>query len=161
MGKAMAAGVFSLALLGAACADSGGESGGENAGAGGDSSSSGTTGSGSSGGGGGYGYGGGGAGGGSTGSSGSGGAGNGVLTLTQVNYQFTPAKITVAQGDTITVTDSNPSTPHTFTVSGTDIDVANDPMASQDVTIDLDPGTYDFICRFHEGQGMTGTLTVE
>ena len=89
------------------------------------------------------------------------GGGTSVLTLTQVNYQFTPAKITVHQGDTITVSDTNPSTPHTFTVTGTDIDVSNDPMSSQDVTIDLAPGTYPFICRYHEGQGMTGTLVVK
>jgi len=29
------------------------------------------------------------------------------------------------------------------------------------VTIDLAPGTYPFICRFHESQGMTGTLVVK
>lgn len=151
MGKAITAGGLALALLGAACANSGADA---NAGAG-------TTGtSGSAGGGGAYGGGGGYGGGGTTGSSGTGGGGAGVLTLTQVNYQFSPAKITVKQGDTITVSDTNPSTPHTFTVAGTSIDVANDPMGSHDVTIDLKPGTYDFFCRFHQGQGMTGTLTV-
>jgi plastocyanin len=67
----------------------------------------------------------------------------------------------VHQGDTITVSDTNPNTPHTFTVTGTDIDVSNDAMSSQDVTIDLAPGTYPFICRFHESQGMTGTLVVK
>jgi plastocyanin len=159
MSKAMAAGALALALLGAACANSGGDGGGADAGSGGDSASPAATGSGGSAGGGGYGSGYGG-GGGVAGSSGSGDAGGSVLTLTQANYQFSPAKITVKQGDTITVSDTNPRTPHTFTVSGTDIDVANEPMASQDVTIDLEPGTYDFFCRFHEAQGMTGTLTV-
>jgi plastocyanin len=33
-------------------------------------------------------------------------------------------------------------------------------MQSQDVVIDLQPGTYDFFCRFHKTLGMTGTLTV-
>lgn len=160
MGKAMAAGALTLALLGAACANSGTDGGGANAGSGGGSATPAATGSGGSGGGG-YGSGYGGGGGGATGSSGSGGAGGSVLTLTQVNYQFTPAKITVKQGDTITVSDTNPNTPHTFTITGTDIDVANDPMGSQDVAIDLEPGTYDFFCRFHKAQGMTGTLTVE
>ena len=58
------------------------------------------------------------------------------------------------------MSDTNPATPHTFTVEGTDIDVANDPQSSQEVTIDLDPGTYTFFCRFHRAQGMEGTLTV-
>ena len=155
MGRAVAAGGLTLALLGAACANS---EGGANAGAGGYTSSPVATGGGGAYGGGGGAYGGGH--GGTTGTTGSGGAGTSVLTLTQVNYQFTPATITVAQGDTITVADTNPSTPHTFTITGTDIDVANDPMGSQDVTIDLAPGAYDFFCRFHKSQGMTGTLTV-
>jgi plastocyanin len=156
MGKAMWAGGLALMLLGAACANSGGTN------AGSDPSSPAATGSSGATGGGGGGYGGGGYGGGGkpTDSSGSGGSGTSVLTLTQANYQFTPAKITVKQGDTITVTDTTPSTPHTFTITGTSIDVANDPMGSQDVTIDLPPGTYDFFCRFHQAQGMTGTLTV-
>lgn len=158
MSKAVAAGALALALLGAACANndggnagSGGATGGAVAGGTGSSGSSG----GAYGGGGGYG-----SSGGMTGSTSTGG-GSSVLTLTQVNYQFTPAKITVHQGDTITVSDTNPNTPHTFTVTGTDIDVSNDAMSSQDVTIDLAPGTYPFICRFHESQGMTGTLVVK
>jgi len=159
MSKAVAAGALALTLLGAACAnDDGG-----NAGAGGATGGAVTGGTGSSGssGGGAYGGGGGyGSSGGMTGSTSTGG-GSSVLTLTQVNYQFTPAKITVHQGDTITVSDTNPNTPHTFTVTGTDIDVSNDAMSSQDVTIDLAPGTYPFICRFHESQGMTGTLVVK
>jgi plastocyanin len=155
--RAVAAGALALALLGAACAnDDGGNAGSSD----GTTGSAATGGTGSSGGGrygGGYG-----SSGGSTGSTGtSTGGGSSVLTLTQVNYQFTPGKVTVHKGDTITISDTNPSTPHTFTVTGTDIDVANDPMSAQDVTIELAPGTYPFICRFHEGQGMTGTLVVK
>jgi len=28
------------------------------------------------------------------------------------------------------------------------------------VTIDLTPGTYPYVCRFHESMGMTGTLVI-
>ena len=160
MSKAVAAGALALALLGAACANDDGGNAGSGGGATG-GAATGSTGSSGSSGGGAYGGGGGyGSSGGMTGSTSTGG-GSSVLTLTQVNYQFTPAKITVHQGDTITVSDTNPNTPHTFTVTGTDIDVSNDAMSSQDVTIDLAPGTYPFICRFHESQGMTGTLVVK
>ena len=163
LSRAVAAGALALAMIGAACANddggnagsSGGTTGGAATGGTGSSGSSGASGGGAYGGGGGYG-----SGGGTTGSTSTGG-GSSVLTLTQVNYQFTPAKITVSKGDTITVSDTNPSTPHTFTVTGTDIDVSNDAMSAQDVTIDLAPGTYPFICRYHEGQGMTGTLVVK
>jgi plastocyanin len=72
---------------------------------------------------------------------------------------FTPATLSVKKGDTISVQNVG-STAHTFTVTGQSIDVTNDAGKSQDVTIDLAPGTYPFICRFHESSGMKGTLTV-
>ena len=82
------------------------------------------------------------------------------MTVTQANYQFSPSTFSVASGDTITVTNSTPSTPHTFTVTGQTIDVTVSPASSQDVTIDLPAGTYPFVCRFHQSSGMVGTLTV-
>jgi len=107
---------------------------------------------------GGYGgYGGGGAGGGQS----TGGGGSSVATVGQVNFSFDPAEIAVKSGATITVDNTSPGTPHTFTIPGSDIDVTNDGGASQDVKIDLPPGTYEFVCRFHESSGMTGTITVE
>ena len=103
------------------------------------------------------GYGGGSAGGGQS----TGGGGSSVATVGQVNFSFDPAEIAVKSGATITVDNTSPGTPHTFTIPGSDIDVTNDGGASQDVKIDLPPGTYEFVCRFHESSGMTGTITVE
>jgi plastocyanin len=40
------------------------------------------------------------------------------------------------------------------------VDVTVSPTTSQDVKIDLAAGTYPFFCRFHQAEGMTGTLTV-
>jgi len=81
--------------------------------------------------------------------------------VTQTNFQFTPSSFTVGKGDTITVKDATTGTPHTFTISGQGIDVTNNPGQSQPVVIDLPPGTYPFMCRFHASQGMTGTLVVK
>jgi len=145
----IAVAVTVLALAGAACGgDSGSGAGGGAAG------STGASGSGGNGGRSGYG---------STGSSGAtGGGATADLTVTAVNYRFDPADITVSSGDVIEVRDTNPQTPHTFTVEGTDVDVEIAPQGSGTVTIDLDPGTYDVICRFHAAsQGMTAKLTVE
>jgi plastocyanin len=103
-----------------------------------------------------YGNGGGGNGGGGGAQSG----GRSALTVTQTDYVFTPSTPKVASGDTVTISNGTPSTPHTFTVTGEDIDVEVDPQSSTDVKVDLPPGTYPFICRFHEASGMTGTLTV-
>jgi plastocyanin len=84
--------------------------------------------------------------------------GGGGTVVTANNFAFTPNEVTVASGDTITARNGNPITPHTFTVEETDIDVSLAAGSSEDVTIDLDPGEYGFVCTIH-GQ-MTGTLTV-
>ncbi len=136
--------VLVLALVATACASDGSSVGSD----GGSPSESGSIGSPTPPGGG---YGGGG---------GSGGGGSSVATVSQSDYVFTPSKLKVASGDTITVKNGTPSTPHTFTVDGQDVDVAMDPASTQDVAIDLPAGTYDFFCRYHRSQGMTGTLTV-
>jgi plastocyanin len=150
----VAAALVVLALAWTACAsDDGGGAGTDGSPIGGSTGST-------SGGSGGYGRGGYGSTG-ATGVTGSTGAGEAAdLTVTAVNFRFDPATITVASGDVIEVRDTNPQTPHTFTVRGTDVDLAVDPQTSGTVTIDLDPGTYDVICRFHDAQGMTATLTV-
>jgi plastocyanin len=86
---------------------------------------------------------------------------SGSLTLQQGagGFVFSPAELTVKRGDTITVTNVGTAA-HTFTVSDQSIDITNDPGKSTGVTIDLPPGTYPFICRFHAQLGMKGTLTV-
>lgn len=82
----------------------------------------------------------------------------GAVTVQANNFSFDPSELEVASGTTIEVRNGNASTPHTFTVLDTDIDVELGGLESETVAIDLDPGTYDFKCRFHPQ--MTGTLTV-
>lgn len=159
----IAAATVLVALLGAACAS---DDGGAGAGSTGGAGTTGTTGSSGTSGSSGSGYGGRGSyGNGATGTTGVTGATGGAvadLTVSAVNYRFDPVNITVTSGDVIEVRDTDPRTPHTFTVKGTDIDLAVDPQSTGTVTIDLDPGTYDVVCRFHgASQGMTATLTVE
>lgn len=73
---------------------------------------------------------------------------------------FSPTTLTVKQGIAVTVSNVSTSTPHTFTVTGKGIDITNNGGQSQLVTINLPPGTYPFICRFHVAEGMKGTLVV-
>ena len=72
---------------------------------------------------------------------------------------FSPSNVSVTQGGTLVVKNAG-SVPHTFTVTGQSIDVTVQPGQSQHVKVNLAPGTYDFVCTFHQGLGMTGTLTV-
>ena len=155
LGTKLMVALATLMLLGAACGKSTDNSG---AGAGGNTGAGGSSGSGGAYGGGAGGYGGGGSGSGSSGGSQSGGTS--VMTIQQNNFFFDPSTFTVQSGDTITIKNGNANTPHTFTIKGTNVDVSNDPLASQDVTIDLAPGTYEFFCKFHVQSGMKGTLTV-
>ena len=74
-------------------------------------------------------------------------------------FVFAPTTLTVKKGETISVTNVG-TVAHTFTITGKGIDVVNNPGQSQNVTIALPPGTYQFICRFHVSLGMKGTLTV-
>jgi plastocyanin len=86
-----------------------------------------------------------------------------AITITEGqgnSFTFSPATLTVSRGQTLTL--ENPSnTAHTFTVNGKGIDVETQPGATGSVTIDLPPGTYEFICRFHVQLGMKGSLVVK
>jgi plastocyanin len=86
-----------------------------------------------------------------------GSAGNGEDVLVN-NFSFTPSQFAVASGEVIAVRNANPSTAHTFTLSGTEIDEELNPVDTVEVPLDLEPGRYDLVCRFHTQ--MTGTLTV-
>src|SRR5262245_33746405 len=154
-------GLAALSVLAAACGSDAN-----------DASSGGDTGSASTGGTGGMGgnlYGGGGGGRygnsaemtGATGSTGSSGGGGKADVSAQVNnYLFMPKTVKVKNGDTLEVRNGNAKTPHTFTVVGEDVDLQLAPLTSETTKIDLDPGTYQLICRFHEQLGMKGTLQV-
>jgi plastocyanin len=86
-----------------------------------------------------------------------GGDGDGIDVQAN-NFSFDPAELEFESGEDIHVKNGNANTPHTFTVDGTDIDVQLGPLEEADVTLDLDPGAYDFHCELHPQ--MTGTLTI-
>ena len=88
---------------------------------------------------------------------GMGASGDGA-TVQANNFSFDPSDVEVGSGEDLSLRNGNGNTPHTFTVDGADIDVELAPLATDEVTVDLDGGSYDFRCRFHPE--MTGTLTV-
>jgi len=88
------------------------------------------------------------------------GTGDADVSVSLNNYLFDPHTVRVASGDDVAVRNGNTKTPHTFTVVGEDVDLELGPLETESATIDLSPGTYDLICRFHEELGMTGTLKV-
>jgi len=94
-----------------------------------------------------------------TGATGATGA-NADVSVSLNNYLFDPGTVKVGIGDVVAVRNGNARTPHTFTVVGEDVDLELAPLTTETVTIDLAPGTYELICRFHASLGMTGALKV-
>jgi plastocyanin len=88
------------------------------------------------------------------------GAGEADVSVSLNNYLFDPGTVRVSSGDVVAVRNGNTRTPHTFTVVGQDVDLELAPLATETATIDLAPGTYELICRFHKSLGMTGKLKV-
>jgi plastocyanin len=83
------------------------------------------------------------------------------VTVDAKDNEFQPKDLTASAGD-ITVTFKNVgAAPHTFTAK--DLKADKSANAGQTLKIDLKdvkPGTYKYVCLYHESLGMTGTLTV-
>ena len=97
---------------------------------------------------------------GATGATGASGAKDADVSVSLNNYLFDPGTVKVDEGDVVAVRNGNARTPHTFTVVAEDVDLELAPLTTETATIDLAPGTYELICRFHESLGMTATLKV-
>jgi plastocyanin len=97
---------------------------------------------------------------GATGATGASGAKDADVSVSLNNYLFDPGTVKVDEGDVVAVRNGNARTPHTFTVVGEDVDLELAPLTTETVAIELTPGTYQLICRFHESLGMTATLKV-
>jgi plastocyanin len=63
----------------------------------------------------------------------------------RVSFAFMPSTVTVTQGTTLKL-DNVIDSAHTFTVTGQGIDVETQPGKTSQVTIDLEPGSYPFVC---------------
>lgn len=98
-----------------------------------------------------------------TGATGAGGGGGEATEVSMTEYSFDPSDLSVASGDSLEVVNDG-EIPHNLTVEDTDLATEDlEGGASEDLTVDLEPGDYEIICSIadHAAQGMTGTLTVE
>jgi plastocyanin len=90
---------------------------------------------------------------------GGGGGGKSSVTVTAADFSFDPETVTAAAGDTIELSNEGDS-PHNLQAEEAGLD--EDVDAGETVPVDLagvEPGTYDFICRFHPDD-MKGTLEI-
>ncbi len=82
-------------------------------------------------------------------------------TLVMIDNAFQPQTWRVPpEGGSFTVENQGQAL-HSFTVeeAGIDEDVGSGEETT--VELDLDPGEYEMICKYHFAQGMTGTIVVE
>ena len=84
--------------------------------------------------------------------------GGGSVELTAANFAFEPSDLSAAAGDTIEFTNDDDA-PHTFTSDDAGVDEEVEPGGSTTIDLaDVEPGTYDYICKIHPD--MKGTLEV-
>nr|MBA2599375.1 cupredoxin domain-containing protein [Actinomycetota bacterium] len=89
---------------------------------------------------------------------GGGGVGSSV-TLTAANFAFEPESLTAATGDSIEYMNEDDAE---HNISAEEAGLDEDVEAGSSTTVDLadvEPGTYDFICKYHP-DSMKGTLEV-
>ena len=84
-------------------------------------------------------------------------------TLTMMDTFFEPPCIAISSTQGIAITNAG-NLEHNFSVADGDIDIDVEPgedVETDEVGSDLGAGTYRFYCKYHEQQGMVGTLVVE
>ena len=89
---------------------------------------------------------------------GAGGEQTNTITITVSGNAFDPNTVSATAGKVVFNVTNQDSVKHTFTIDGTDVDIALDPNGSDSAEAELAPGTYPWHCKIHTS--MTGTLTV-
>ncbi len=93
-------------------------------------------------------------------------AGEQSVDLTATEFQFDPADVSLDTAGTVTFTVSNDGEEeHALEVEGNGIEEETETIAPGDsgtLTVELEPGEYEFYCPIdgHRDQGMEGTLVV-
>lgn len=87
-------------------------------------------------------------------------------TVTIKTFNFDPDPLTVAAGTTITFVNddsiNHSVTPGTRDSAGDAFEEGVMAAKGDEFELTLDePGTYDYFCKFHPGDGMTGQIVVE
>ena len=89
---------------------------------------------------------------------GGGEGGGGSVSLSASDFEFSPASLTAAAGDTIEFSNDDEGK-HSFTAEEAGLDEDADGGESVSIsTGGVEAGTYDFICKYHPN--MKGTLEI-
>jgi plastocyanin len=83
-------------------------------------------------------------------------------SVSEADYQFTPARIVIGTGQDLHILNQGPSL-HNLSVSGTQVDLDTSPgetTRTEPIGGALKPGTYPFFCKYHRARGMVGVIVV-
>lgn len=91
--------------------------------------------------------------------------GGAVVKAQAAEFSLTLDKTEVAAGPTTFVVENTGSAAHNFVIRGNGLEETTaeiEPGASATLTVDLEPGSYSYLCTTggHDLLGMRGTLTV-
>lgn len=82
--------------------------------------------------------------------------------VTQADYSFTPSAFAISTTQGLSIKNLGPSL-HNFSITGTQIDLDVQPGQStntESIGGVVQPGTYEFFCKYHKSRGMVGTIMV-
>jgi plastocyanin len=88
--------------------------------------------------------------------------GSGKVSVTAKEMKFSPSTVHLAPGTNVFVVRNKGKLRHTFSLNALGREVTIEPGKSKSFSVDLEPGTYRYVCRIldHEGLGMRGTVRV-
>ena len=91
---------------------------------------------------------------------GGGGRPGGAVSLEADDFYFEPKEIRARAGQPLTLRIANEGkAAHTFTIASLGVDVELGPGDERTVTL-TPTGEAEFVCRFHQAQGMTGKIVI-
>jgi plastocyanin len=82
--------------------------------------------------------------------------------VTQADFSFTPSALVVSTSQGLSIKNVGPSL-HNFSITGTQVNLDVQPGQSTNTEAIggvVNPGAYQFFCKYHKSQGMVGTITV-
>jgi uncharacterized cupredoxin-like copper-binding protein len=96
----------------------------------------------------------------------SGGGGGETVDLTETEYKIDPADPTIKAGSVTFSIKNAGSQAHDVQIEGNGVEETSDTLApgsSGELTVDLQPGSYEMYCTIdgHRDLGMEGTVTVQ
>jgi plastocyanin len=84
------------------------------------------------------------------------------IDVTTKEMRFSPSTLRIGSGRHVIVVHNHGSLSHTFSLNALGREVTVHPGKTRELSIDVEPGTYRYVCRIldHEGLGMHGVLRV-